>query len=371
MKKALALTLALVMVLALCACGGSPAPAAPSAPAESTTAPAAPETPAVEPTDASAELSDWSYTFEWSDGGTKGGVGWVAANRFADALTENTNGQLQFNLHWESELMGPPPEIEAVKSGEIDIAGVHHAFAGSASPLIEFCTGVGARGVFDSVEHYWRFIDTPEVRQIIEDEMANVFNVKLLWMNPASNSVVASSKPIHTMEDFKDLQIRTPGTSSGTAYGLLGATPVSMSASEIYMALERGVIDAADTGSDEVYTKAFYEVTPYIIKDYTCYPPHALFSMNLDLWNSIPADIQDLILSEAADAEAFCREEMKRQDADYLEKLEPLVEEIYLFPEEEIAKEAAVLGPNTKDTLFANVDSAVAETIWSFVESTR
>ena len=176
-----------------------------------------------------------------------------AANIFKERVEERTGGNVQVVLHFESELFGPPAEIEAVKNGEIAMAGIHHAFAGSIAPMVEFLSSVGARGVFEDLEHYWRFIDTPEIRELFEKEVAEKFNCKLLWLSPVSNSIVASTKPIHTVEDFSGLQLRTPGTASANAYSLLGATPVNLSASELYMGLERGVIEGADTGSDEVY----------------------------------------------------------------------------------------------------------------------
>ena len=321
--------------------------------------------------EAEDELPVWEYEIVWSDGGTKDGVSFIAAEAFSNYVEEHTNGNVTFSKHWESELFGPPAEIEAIKNGEIDMAGIHHAFAGSISPLVEFMTGVGARGVFDSLEHYWRFIDSPEMKELVEKEVAEKFNSKLLYMNPVSTSTVASSVPIHTMEDFANIQIRTPGTASANAYSAMGASPVSMNASEIYMALERGVIQAADTGSDEIYKKAFYEVTPYIVRDFSCYPPHALVSINLDLWNSMPAEYQAIFEEAAEVASSVARETVVEQDEELLGLLEPLVEEIYFFPDEEVAKVCDLLAPMTKDTFFENNDPEVAQLVWDYVESTR
>ena len=288
-RTVLSLLLATLFIISvLSGCGKTISPDTPTTPGTSTTS-ADPSTSVVP--DPVVDLPDEKYTFEWSDGGTKNGVTFYGTSVFTDYVTQETNGNIDFNLHFESELFGPPVEIEAIKSGEIDFAGVHHAFAGSISPLIEFLSGVGARGVFDSLEHYWRFIDTPEIRKMIEDEMAAKFNCKLLWLAPVSNPIIASTKPIHTVEDFQGLQLRTPGTASANAYSLLGASPVSLSASELYMGLERGVIQAADTGSDEVFYKSFYEVTPFLTVDYTVYSPTHLSVSILTCGTASPRNI--------------------------------------------------------------------------------
>ena len=312
-----------------------------------------------------------TFVLDFSDTGTKHGVTFFAGSKFKEIVEERTNGKVTFNLHFEGELFGPPQEIEAISKGDIDMAGIHHAFAGAVSPMIEFLSGVGARGVFDDIHHYWRFIDTPEIYEIVEREIATKFNSKLLWMAPVSNPIIASKRPIHTLEDFQGLQLRTPGTASATAYNLLGAVPVELSSSELYMALERGVIEAADTGTDEIYYKKFYEVTPYLIKDYTVVSPHALISMNLVVWNSLPEEYQQIILEASAEVAQLSREFVLNQETELYGELEPLVEEIYFFPEDEVARLTEILYENTRNTFFEKNDAAEAELVWSVLEETR
>lgn len=316
-------------------------------------------------------MTEETFVLDFSDTGSAQGVTYYAGNIFKDLVEERTDGHVTFNLHFEGELFGPPQEIEAVSKGDIAMAGLHHAFAGAISPMIEFLSGVGARGVFKDIDHYWRFIDTPEIYAIVEREIETKFNAKLLWMSPVSNSIIASKTPIHTMEDFEGLLLRTPGTASANAYGLLGAVPVELSSKELYMALERGVIEAADTGTDEIFYKKFYEVTPYLTKDYMIAPPHALVSINLDIWNSMPEEYQNIMLEASAEVEQLSRVFIVNQETELYEALRPLVEEIYLFPVDEVARIVEILYPNTHDTFFANNDPAEAELVWSIMEDTR
>ena len=106
---------------------------------------------------------------------------------------------------------------------------------------------------------------------------------------------VASKKPINSIADFKGVKMRAP---SGTATQLLkemGASPVNLSGGEVYNALEKGVIDAADL-SDYVANKSLglHKVAKYALVDFHSMPVLSL-TVNMKKWNAQPKDIQAIL----------------------------------------------------------------------------
>ena len=106
---------------------------------------------------------------------------------------------------------------------------------------------------------------------------------------------VASKKPINSIADFKGVKMRAP---SGTATQLLkamGASPVNLSGGEVYNALEKGVIDAADL-SDYVANKSLglHKVAKYALVDFHSMPVLSL-TVNMNKWNAQPKDIQAIL----------------------------------------------------------------------------
>jgi TRAP-type C4-dicarboxylate transport system substrate-binding protein len=103
-----------------------------------------------------------------------------------------------------------------------------------------------------------------------------------------------TKKAISTPADFKGLSLA--GTGIFDAIGpALGMTPVAMQMHEQYTGMERGVIDVARGGLDSVMAFKFYEVAKYIIKPGFGSASASLF-LNLKKWESIPKDLQDLLL---------------------------------------------------------------------------
>ena len=120
-------------------------------------------------------------------------------------------------------------------------------------------------------------------------------DVKILYFHTNTPYVLHAKKPISRLEDLKGLKVRASG---GTAplIKLLGATPVSMTMSETYDALSRGVVDANWTSDVTFWTWKFADVTKYSIQCYTTGNVTTFFvAMNKGKWNSLTPKQQKVI----------------------------------------------------------------------------
>jgi TRAP-type mannitol/chloroaromatic compound transport system substrate-binding protein len=109
---------------------------------------------------------------------------------------------------------------------------------------------------------------------------------------------LVSKRPLRSLADFKGLKIRAPQGMNGEIFTRLGAAPVQLPGSEVYTALERGVVDAADWGTLSMNDDLGY----HKLAKYPTYPgfhsmPMGEISVNKAKWDALPADLKAIIES--------------------------------------------------------------------------
>ena len=165
--------------------------------------------------------------------------------------------------------------------GKVPTAAVDYGLPYSWKNLYEAHEVVYKRGLIDVVRKDWA---RHNVRYV-----AYVGSTALTWFT--------KKNPIRVAEDFKGRKLRVTGASQ-YAPKKLGASIVKVSYPELYTALQQGVIDGCLTIQDALTTLNFREVV-----DYLMLPPVLIdavcFLMNMDTWNSLPKDLQEIIEDEA------------------------------------------------------------------------
>jgi TRAP-type C4-dicarboxylate transport system substrate-binding protein len=107
---------------------------------------------------------------------------------------------------------------------------------------------------------------------------------------------LTTKKQIKTLADFKGMKIRIPGGPPTDMVKALDGTPVLISMNDVYLSLQKGVIDGLAAPSEAILGYRLYEVGKY----YTYVPTVTVWffnAMNWDTWNGFPKDIQDAIWS--------------------------------------------------------------------------
>jgi TRAP-type transport system periplasmic protein len=118
---------------------------------------------------------------------------------------------------------------------------------------------------------------------------------KLMFMtSTALFHLFTAKKPVTKMEDLKGMKIRAASPQIGLTVKALGGVPVSLSPSEIYMAMERGTIDGIITSMGLLQGAKLYDVVKYALWEPLGTGP-LMNVINMDLWNKIPPDLQATI----------------------------------------------------------------------------
>lgn len=139
------------------------------------------------------------------------------------------------------------------------------------------------------------------------DELYGRFGLKPFFCaNVGQELGLHSNKKATKMSDFKGMRIRTPGWYMDILT-LLGASVTPLPGSEIYVALERGVIDACEFSSPAANIPAgFHEITKYVIEP-GVHQPSCQFDVvfNKKKWDELPQDLKDIVEICAAETQLW------------------------------------------------------------------
>ncbi len=170
-------------------------------------------------------------------------------------------------------------------------------------------------------------------------------DVKMLLWCAVGPGWIHSKKPIRSAEDIKGLKIRVIGPQV-EAMRILGAEPVGLPSSEIYLSASKGVIDAALIPMGAVQTFKLDEVFTYS----TCVPP--LYNegkycvMNWNKWKALPKDLQAAFTDVQGEAEDLVGRIWSRLDPDMtIQQYLPKTHQLIYLPETETAKLRELMRP--------------------------
>ncbi len=206
----------------------------------------------------------------------------------------------------------------------------HHRVAGEG--LIEMGEAISAAarevGVFGVFSHVLLFENAEDsiigwdIAKPLLDKGAASFNTKLLAAVMRPLDVIHSTKkPFPTLDSMKGIKIRAWNDLIASWLTEIGAVPVVIPYAERYTALATGVVDANFASPVSQIDTKDYEVAPWTNLWPVTVPIYTTF-VNLDAFNALPKDLQDILLEEGAKMEADVRAELLGTAQPSLDKLE-------------------------------------------------
>ncbi|WP_417552590.1 TRAP transporter substrate-binding protein [Marinomonas fungiae] len=181
----------------------------------------------------------------------------VAANNFAERVNKEMNGKLCIEVFPNSTLFGDSKELEALLLGDVQLLAPSLSKFGSYTPKY---------GVFDlpfifkDMDAAIRFTKTPEGKDLLTemDDYAGFVGLGY-WMS--GMKYFSANKPLVVPSDAKGLKFRVQTSDvAKQMIAAMGASPQAMAFSEVYGALQTGVVDGQENTWSNIYTKKFYEV---------------------------------------------------------------------------------------------------------------
>ena len=216
----------------------------------------------------------------------------------AKKIEQATNGEVQITLHTEGAVVPTSGIFDSVSKGVIE--GGHAAGVYYAGKIPVGLMEIGAPYQFESGEDFYNIVYKRGGMEIFRAAYAKHNNF-LLGFTPNGHYDLYTNSPIRKVEDFKGLKLRAWGP-YGQLFKELGAAIVSTPGPEIYMSMERGIIDGTMYTAAEIKGLKLYEVIDYIMRPALAKGVSNCFFVNKDSWEALPDKTKDTILRVSEDS---------------------------------------------------------------------
>ena len=225
----------------------------------------------------------------------------IIENFWAPNLESRTDGQIKLVVTSFPELnLAGPDTLQLVSEGTLSMANIYGGYVAGAFPEIEVQS---LWGIYPDWETMYLSLTSmhPELESMVLEETGGGRVVNHNWFT-GNDQFFYSKKPLSTLEDFKGLKTRTHAAALSDWIEGMGADAQFIALSEVYTALDRGILDAGVTGAGLGLAQRWYEVSDYING-----PLKSMISttnvVNKDIWSEMPGDLQAIMIEEGAKSE--------------------------------------------------------------------
>ena len=239
------------------------------------------------------------------------------AEKFKELAEARLKGKVKVEVYPNSQLYKDGEEMEALSLGSVQILAPSLAKFG---PL-----GVRDFEVFDLP---YIFDDYAELHKVTEGPAGKALFKKLeskgivglaYWDN--GFKILSSNKPLKLPADVKGQKMRIQSSQVLSAQmKALGALPQTMAFSEVYQALQTGVVDGTENPPSNLYTQKMHEVQKHAILSNHGYLGYAVIT-NKKFWDGLPADVRAGLEAAMAEATKYANQIAKEENDQALEKV--------------------------------------------------
>jgi tripartite ATP-independent transporter DctP family solute receptor len=240
----------------------------------------------------------------------------VGADYFAKQLPERTKGRVRVDVYPASMLYKDTEIIPAVRDGAIQMGFCPINMLESYVPIAELIS----LPFLSPTQEHMKKIKYGKPGKLLMEKMSQVGIKHMWWGDYGMVDLFTTKKLVRRPEDLKGLKIRiVGGKMTAETFKALGASPVFITATEVYMALSKGATDGLITGFNSVYSRKYYEITKYAAKlnlFFSLFPT----IMNMRFWQSLPDEIKEVIQEVGKEAEGKIEKLSEEQELEYINK---------------------------------------------------
>lgn len=240
----------------------------------------------------------------------------MGADFFAKRVGELTGGKVEVVVFPNSQLYGDGEEMKALKLGNAHIAMPSFSKFTSIVPEMQL---FDLPFLFRDKDHLYKVLDG-EVGKILKDKVTAKGFVALDYWD-AGFKHLSANKPLLKPEDASGLKFRIMSSHVLEAqFKAVNANPQVLPFSEVYSALQQGVVDGAENPLSNFYTKKFNEVQSDLTLSDHGYLGY-LVIMSESFWKKFPNDLKPMVLQAMKEATEYERKLASEDDEAILAKL--------------------------------------------------
>ncbi|MFC7517261.1 TRAP transporter substrate-binding protein [Herbaspirillum sp. GCM10030257] len=269
-----------------------------------------------------------------------------AADRFKVLAEKATKGRVKVEVYPNSTLYKDKEELEALQLGAVQMLAPSLAKFG---PL-----GVKEFEIFDlpyifpTKEVLYRVTEGPIGKDLFKKLESKGITGLAYWDN--GFKVMSANKPLRTPADFKGMKMRIQSSKVlDVQMRALGANPQVMAFSEVYQALQTGVVDGTENPPSNLYTQKMHEVQKHVTVSNHGYLGYAVI-VNKKFWDGLPADIRSALEGAMKESTRYANAIAQQENDSAMEAVKKSGKtEIYVLNDNERAEWRKVLLPVQKD----------------------
>ena len=211
-----------------------------------------------------------------------------AADYFKQKAEELTKGKVKVEVYANSTLYKAKEEMEALQLGAVQMLAPSLAKFG---PLgVKQFEVFDLPYIFDNYEELHKVTNGPIGKKLLDMLGGKGITGLAYWDN--GFKVMSANKPMKNPEDFKGLKMRIQSSNVlESQMRALGALPQKMAFSEVYQALQTGVVDGTENPPSNLYTQKMHEVQKFVTLSDHGYLGYAVI-VNKKFWDGLPADVR-------------------------------------------------------------------------------
>jgi tripartite ATP-independent transporter DctP family solute receptor len=221
---------------------------------------------------------------------------------FADEVATLTHNTVKIEVYHNTQLGDAVANVQSIRNGTIGFTTVSSANLNQVVPAMDMYS---LPFLFKNAAHFWWFLAQPQAAELAKPLEGK--SIKVLAYIDSGARNFFTQKPIHSPADLAGEKIRVMASPVMVdTMKALGATGVPVAWSELYTALQTGVVDGAENNHPSVVAKKFYEVSKYYTLDEHMRIPDVMI-MSMKLWNQLNPDQQKAVLEAGQRAQAYMR----------------------------------------------------------------
>ncbi|TFF22029.1 TRAP transporter substrate-binding protein [Jiella endophytica] len=242
----------------------------------------------------------------------------LGMEKMSDLLEDKSGGKATIQVFPNAQLGDEMESIQGTQMGTVDIAVTAN------ETLVNFVPELSVFSLpflFKDSDQMDRALSDPKVVAEIQDILKEK-GFHLVSLFSAGTRHIMTKKPIASIDDLKGLKIRTMQNEAHLdTFKAFGANPTPLAYTELYGALETGVVDGAEAANTNYYAKKFYEVAP----DWATVAWLELVApviMGEDAYEALPADVQKALDEAGLEAGTYQRKLYRESDQARLADIE-------------------------------------------------
>ena len=248
--------------------------------------------------------------------GEPGSLFQKSADEFAKRANAKLGNKAKVIVYGSSQLGGDKELLQKLKLGTVDLA----------LPSTVMSSEVDLFGIFEMPylvkdrEHMKRIEKDVVWPSLAPAAAKKGLTLLAVWEN-GYRHITNNKHPINVPDDLKGIKLRVPeGKWRVKMFEAYGANPSPMKFSEVFTALQTGVMDGQENPLTQIYSAKFQEVQKYLSLTGHVYTP-AYLTAGTTKWNALPADVRKILEDTAKETQAFVYQTAAKDEDDLLGKL--------------------------------------------------